>query len=100
MAWELMNANPFEDIEEARSEMDRLWDAFLFGRPKASGLPEQGELQPATEVVETESKLVVSVEIPGMDPTDIDVSLSEGTLFIGGGEKTGSRGERSGLPPH
>jgi len=100
MAWELMNANPFEDIEEARSEMDRLWDAFLFGRPKASGHPEQGELQLATEVAETESKLVVSVEIPGMDPTDIDVSLSEGTLFIGGGEKTGSRGERSGLPPH
>ena len=87
MAWELMNANPFENIEEARSELDRFWDAFLFGRPKASGLPEQGELQLATEVVETENKLVVSVEIPGMDPKDIDVSLSEGTLFIKGEKK-------------
>jgi len=38
-------------------------------------------------VAETESELVVNVEIPGMDPKDIDVSLSEGTLFIKGEKK-------------
>jgi HSP20 family protein len=40
-------------------------------------------------VAETGSALVVTVEIPGMDPTDIDVSLSEGmgTLFIKGEKK-------------
>jgi len=86
MAWELMNTNPFEDIEEARSEMDRLWDTFLFGRPKTSGVAEE-EWQPATDVAETENELVVNVEIPGMDPEDIDVSLSEGTLLIKGEKK-------------
>ncbi len=89
MAWELMNTNPFRDIEEARSEMDRLWDTFLFGRPKTGVLAEEGEWRPAIDVAETESALVVTVEIPGMDPTDIDVSLSEGmgTLFIKGEKK-------------
>ncbi len=87
MAWELMNTHPFKDIEEARSEMDRLWDTFLFGRPKISGLAEKEEWQPATDVAETESELVVNVEIPGMDPEDIDVSLSEGTLLIKGEKK-------------
>jgi HSP20 family protein len=86
MAWELMNTNPFKDIEKARSEMDRLWDTFLFGRPKTSGLAEE-EWQPAMDVAETESEMVVNVEIPGMDPEDIDVSLSEGTLLIKGEKK-------------
>jgi HSP20 family protein len=86
MAWELMNTNPFKDIEKTRSEMDRLWDTFLFGRPKTSGLAEE-EWQPAMDVSETESELVVNVEIPGMDPEDIDVSLSEGTLLIKGEKK-------------
>jgi HSP20 family protein len=86
MAWELMSTNPFKDIEKTRSEMDRLWDTFLFGRPKTSGLAEE-EWQPAMDVSETESELVVNVEIPGMDPEDIDVSLSEGTLLIKGEKK-------------
>lgn len=87
MAWELMNTNPFKDIEKTRSEMDRLWDTFLFGRPNTSGLAEEDEWQPAIDVAETESELVINVEIPGMDPEDIDVSLSEGTLFIKGEKK-------------
>lgn len=87
MAWELMNTNPFKDIEKTRSEMDRLWDTFLFGRPKTTWLAEEEEWQAAIDVAETESELVVNVEIPGMDPEDIDVSLSEGTLFIKGEKK-------------
>jgi HSP20 family protein len=86
MAWELMNTHPFKDIEKTRSEMDRLWDTFLFGRPNTSGIAEE-EWQPAMDVAETESELVVNVEIPGMDPEDIDVSLSEGTLLIKGEKK-------------
>ncbi len=37
MAWELMNSHPFKDVEKTRSEMDRLLDTFLFGRPNTSG---------------------------------------------------------------
>ncbi len=87
MAWELVNTNPFRDIEKTRTEMDRFWDTFLFGRPKTSWPAEEEEWQPAIDVAETESELVVSVEIAGMDPKDIDVSLSEGTLFIRGEKK-------------
>ncbi len=44
-------------------------------------------MAPPIDVAETESELVVDVEIPGMDPKDIDVSLSEGILFIKGEKK-------------
>jgi len=87
MARELMNTHPFKDIEKARSEMDRLLDTFLFGRPKTSGAAGEEEWQPPVDVAETESELVVNVEIPGVDPKDIDVSLSGDTLFIKGEKK-------------
>jgi len=94
MAWELMNTNPFKDIEKARSEMDRLLDTFLFGKPKTGGFAEE-EWQPPVDVAETESELVVNVEIPGVDPRDIDVSLSGDILFIKGEKRpeTEEKGE-------
>lgn len=87
MARELMNTNPLRDIEKTKSEMDRLWDTFLFGRPRISWPTEEEEWQPAIDVAETEDELMVNVEIPGMDPKDIDVSVSEGTLLIKGEKK-------------
>jgi len=87
MAWELMNTHPFKDIEKTRSEMDKLLDTFLFGRPKTSGSAREEQWKPPVDVVETEGELVVNVEIPGVDPKDLDVSLSEGTLFIKGEKK-------------
>jgi HSP20 family protein len=87
MAWELMNTHPFKNIEKTRSEMDRLLETFLFGKPKARGFAVQEEWQPPIDVAETESELIVNVEIPGVDPRDIDVSLTGDTLFVKGEKK-------------
>ena len=38
MAWELINTNPFKEIEKARSEMDRLWDTFLLWKASKNGI--------------------------------------------------------------
>ncbi len=95
MAWELINTNPFKDMEKARSEMDRFWDTYLFGRPKTSWPADEEEWQPAIDVTETESELVVNVEIPGMDPKDIDILLSEGTLLIKGEKRPDAEEEKA-----
>jgi len=87
MAWELMNANPFKDVEKVRSEMDRLLDTFLFGRPQRRDFWEEVEWLPAVDVAETKDQIVVNAEIPGMDPKEFDISLSEGTLTIKGEKK-------------
>ncbi len=87
MAWELINTNPFKDIEKAMSEMDRLWDTFLFGRPQTRALQEIAGWLPAIDVAETKGEIVVTVEIPGMDARDLDISLNEGTLTIKGEKK-------------
>ncbi len=87
MAWELMNTHPFEDIEKMRSEMDRLWDTFLFGVPQKRDLWEETAWLPPADVSETKNEIVVNVEAPGMDPKEFDISLSEGTLTIKGEKK-------------
>jgi HSP20 family protein len=87
MAWELINTNPFKEIEKARSEMDRFWDTFYWGRPQKMGFQEVQEWQPAVDMTETKNAIVVSVEIPGMNPKDIDISFRDGTLIIKGEKK-------------
>src|SRR4030042_2306166 len=87
MAWELMNPHPVEDIEKARSEMDRLLDTFLLGVPQRGDFWEEAEWLPAVDVAETKNEVVVNGEIPGMDPKEFDISLKEGTLTIKGEKK-------------
>jgi len=82
MAWELLPWKHFE-FDRLRREMDRLWDSFFEGRP-GRRTQEEGEWLPSLDVAETKGDLVVNAELPGMDPKEIDISLSEGVLTIKG----------------
>ena len=92
MAWELQTWKPFRELapfrefDRMRKEMDRLWDSFFEGglRRRAEG---GREWLPSLDVSETKNELVVKAEVPGMDPKDIDISLSDGMLTIKGEKK-------------
>lgn len=76
---------PFRDFERMRRDMDRLWDSF-FERGSLRG--EDGrEWLPSLDVAETKNEIVVKAEVPGLDPKDIDISLSDGLLTIKGEKK-------------
>jgi HSP20 family protein len=85
MARELTIWKPFE-FDRLRKEMDRLWDSFFESRPDRR-VREEGEWLPSLDVAETKGDLVVKAELPGMDPKDIEISLSEGVLTIRGEKK-------------
>ena len=92
MAWELTTwkpfggLTPFRDFERTTKEMDRFWDSFLEGTLRKRG--EDGtEWFPSLDVSETKNELMVKAEVPGMDPKDIDISLSDGMLTIKGEKK-------------
>ncbi len=87
MAWKLIDTHPFEEIEKTRTEMDKLWDTFYWGIPQKKGFREEAEWVPAVDVAETKNEVIVNVELPGMAPQDIDISLSEGILTIKGERK-------------
>jgi HSP20 family protein len=86
MAWEITGWRPFRELERMRREMDRLWDSFFEERPRRKA-EEVGEWLPSLDVSETKNILVVKAELPGMDPKDIDISLSDGMLTIKGEKK-------------
>ena len=92
MAWELTTWKPFTELapfrefERMRRDMDRFWDSFLEGGLRRR-TEEGGEWLPSLDIAETKNELVVKCEIPGMDPKDIDISLSDGMLTIKGEKK-------------
>jgi HSP20 family protein len=77
---------PWRGMPSPRHEMDRLFDRFF--DPEWGEFPTAlGDWEPRLDVSETKDAFVVKVEIPGMDPKDIQVSLQENFLTIKGEKK-------------
>ena len=87
--------HPFNgEIARLRDEMDRTIDRLLGGtfiEPKATRLEGWA---PVLDVSETDSEVLIRAEIPGINPSDVDVSISGNTLSISGSKKEES--EKSG----
>lgn len=73
----------WDEIASSRSQMDRVF-SDLFGRLEQ---PVSG-WYPAVDVRETDETFVITAELPGLDPNDVDVSVEDGTLLISGEKKT------------
>ena len=73
--------DPFREMMSLRSAMDRLFDNAYFG-PSWEWEPLSGEL--ALDVAETEEEYVVKVSLPGINPDDLDITLSGKTLTLKG----------------
>ena len=78
-------------LADFRNEMNRLFEGF-FSRPLA--MPgwfetiEPGQWLPAIDMSETDKQIHVRAELPGIDPQDVDVSVSEDRLVISGEKKS------------
>ena len=75
---------PFRELSTLRREMEDLWESFPGAR---EFLPMKGEWLPAVDISETEDSLIVKAEVPGMEPKDIEISLSGDMLIIKGEKK-------------
>ncbi len=62
-----------------QDEMNRVLDNF-FNRESSYGT----DWRPVVDVAETESDIIVKAEIPGIDPKDIDISITGDTLTLKG----------------
>lgn len=82
---------------DIRTQMNRMFDEFFerpfglhpFGRSLISE-----DFSPRMDVSETDQEVSVSVELPGMDPEDIHVTIDRNTLAISG-EKQAEKEEKS-----
>ena len=95
----LSKVSPTRSLISIRDEMDRVFDRF-FTDPwgswptQTAGSREAG-FAPPMDIAETESEISVRVEIPGVDPKEIDIQVHNDTLTIRG-EKKEERDEKEG----
>lgn len=74
--------SPFRSLHR---EMNRVFEDFFRDFDLAPALA-GGEV-PKIDVSETETEVLVSAELPGIDEKDVEVSLSQGVLTIKGEKK-------------
>ncbi len=68
-----MRGNPFEDLEEAIERMSRQFEGGM-ELGLGGGVP--------VDVVDRDAEYVVTADLPGFSPDDIDVTLEDGVLHI------------------
>lgn len=88
------DAGPLEgfrrEMEALHREMERVFDDFWRGAGRSSVLSDvwaHGAVMPRIDEAEDDKAYHVSIELPGMDQEDIEVTLSEGMLTIKGEKK-------------
>ena len=79
---------PLGEISSLQREMDRLFNEY-FGKMK--GTEEEGLVArawaPAMDIYETEEKLVLKAELPGLKKEDIDIRVQDNTFTLKGKKK-------------
>lgn len=81
----LIRWDPFDDLASLRESMDKLFEEFTTRRPREVA---PAVWPPAVDVYETPNDVVVRVELPGIDPKDVDIQVTQDALTIKGQYKS------------
>ena len=81
--------DPFERMHQ---EMDRLFTDFFDARRDDERL-----LEPSMDIAESKTAYRIEVEVPGIDPKDIEVHVDNGMLIISGEKQQESEEEDEGF---
>jgi HSP20 family protein len=76
--------DPFSDLMSIQNELNR-----LFGRTygEAGERVRGGQWSPPLDVYETADRFVILVELPGVGPDDVDISIEDNVLTLSGERK-------------
>lgn len=68
-------------VARFRTELDRLFEEAV---KLVAGQPRAGEWQPSLDVIETDERISILVEVPGVATEDVEVSAEGGTVRVTG----------------
>jgi HSP20 family protein len=72
------------ELERMRREMERIWDRFSSELPTSTL---ERHWHPPLDLMETEDSLAAELEVPGINPDDIDISVTPDLLTVTGEKK-------------
>ena len=76
----LLPFNPLNELERLRQEMNRIFDI----NPSRQWGHRVSTWQPTLDIYQTDTEIVTAVEIPGINPKDIDITVSKNMLSLKG----------------
>jgi HSP20 family protein len=68
--------DPFSELGEMRSRLDRLFDEWLDGRERA--------WTPAIDIVREDDHLVLRADLPGIKPEEVKIEVEDDILTVSG----------------
>jgi HSP20 family protein len=84
-------------IAALQRDMNRAFESFWTQASRSfGGLTGSGDGVPRSDVVETDNGVEVSVELPGLDEKEVEVTLTDEALTIRGEKKVERREEKRG----
>ncbi|PLY17137.1 MAG: heat-shock protein Hsp20 [Sedimenticola sp.] len=88
----LVRTSPLDTMKQLQREMDRLFKSPITLDDTSNVVG--GDWVPAVDIKEEDDKFVVHADIPGVAPSDIEVSTENGMLTIKGERKHESKEEK------
>ncbi|MFQ5496124.1 MAG: Hsp20/alpha crystallin family protein [Phycisphaerae bacterium] len=86
------------NISRFRREMDRMFDRFFedpFGAIREPLTAIDG-WRPSLDVVESDKEVIVTAEVPGVDPKDLEITCSGNVLRLAGQKRESTEENRDG----
>ncbi len=89
----LIRWQPWQEVDTLRHQLDQLFDE-LSPVARNTGLRTNGtHWNPAIELKNTETEVILRVELPGIEAKDLDVQVSRDTVSIAGEYKAETKTE-------
>lgn len=75
--------DPLKDLMAMHDRINKMFNDSL----DRQNSPSYGDWMPPVDIYETESEIVVTSELPGIDENNVDIQVAEGILTIKGEKK-------------
>ena len=88
----LTRYEPWSAMRQLQNEMSRVFDRAVAGAEDGSSVV-TSRWTPAVDIKEDSERFVITADIPGVEPNDIEVTMENGVLTIKGERKLESKDE-------
>jgi len=92
----VISYQPWGLLNRLHGDIDRLLDTRPRKYGDGNGRVATSHWVPAVDIREDETRFVIHVDVPGVDPKDIEVHMEDGVLSVKGQRSRESKEEREG----